>query len=142
MKALGTRDQVGVVRGQPELRLQILGQEGVEAGHGQQVQHAAGRAEHEYVIAELAAQRAREVLELRTLGWGRGARHHSRHRAARRGELPREAEHAQTHQQQQGGHQHQTCNKQETINQYIASYRVEIWPLKASERKPLDEIWC
>lgn len=51
--------------GHSELRLQVLGQERVEAGDGQQVQHRRCCAEHQDVVAELTFDRLREVLEAR-----------------------------------------------------------------------------
>lgn len=49
------------MRGQPELLLQVLGQEGVHAADGHQVQHRAGRAPHQDVIGELTLYCGEEV---------------------------------------------------------------------------------
>lgn len=53
--------QIGIVGGQTELCLQILGQERVESRNGQQMEHARGSAEHEYIVAQLTTHRLGEV---------------------------------------------------------------------------------
>lgn len=63
-----TGDHVGGVRGEVELRLEVLGQKRVDAGQRQQVEHAARGPVHEHFVLQQPFDRGREPVEPGRLG--------------------------------------------------------------------------
>lgn len=115
--AVRAGDHAGLVRGHLELRLQVLGQERVQTGDRQQMQHRRGRAEHQDVVAQLTANGFRKVAQPRTrvlllflqlFGVLDGAQF-DRRRNAMAAQMLGEREHGDDGEEHQRGNDDETC---------------------------------